>query len=271
MLRETLLEIFETNKGKTISGSVLAKQLDVSRNAVWKAVEVLRREGYDIVSVKKSGYMLVENSDVLSEFKIRNSLDAPLKKTELNIFKCIDSTSLYLNRRAVDNAPEWCTAACEEQTDAKLRNLSKFSSPAGKGVYMSVLLKPNCTAEKLSQFPKTAALSTAQAIKKCAGIDTVITNGADLYYNGKKMCGILSDAMVECATSKIRHICIGIGVRVYSHSESDEISIYDITGKYCNRSELIAEILNCMYKNYYELTQRMCKNTERTTQNEINS
>ncbi len=266
MLREKLLEIFETNKGDVISGSVLAKQLNVSRNAVWKAVEVLRLNGYDIVSVKKSGYMLVENSDVLSEFKIRNSLGAPLKNTELNIFKCIDSTSMYINRRAVDNAPEWCTAACEEQTNAKLRNLSKFFSPAGKGVYMSVLLKPNCAAERLAEFPRIAAVSVMQAIKNLTGIDTTVKNVADLYCGEKKICGILSDASVECATSNVRHVCIGIGVRVYSHTEAEktETSIYDITGKYCNRSELIAEILNCMYKNYSTLT----KTFERTTLNE---
>lgn len=250
MTRENLLQIFETNKGKTLSGSELAKTLNVSRNAVWKAIEVLRKEGYDIVSVKNKGYMLLENSDILSEFKIRSALCEELKDIPLHIFKTIDSTNLYLNRLAADKADEWCVCACEEQTHGSRRNLSAFPSPSGKGVYMSVLLRPDFSLESIGKIPVLAAKSTAAAIKELCGINTVISDGADLYFGDKKLCGILSDAMVECATSKIRHISVGIGVRVYGAAESGEISIYDITSEYCNRSELIAKILSFMYKNY---------------------
>lgn len=253
MLREELLKIFETNKGKTLSGSALALKLNVSRNAVWKAVEVLRREGYDIVSVKKSGYTLMENSDVLSEFKIRSSLIGALNDIELHIFKTLDSTSSYLNRKANENAGEWCVAACEEQTDGACRNLSEYVSPSGKGVYMSVLLRPDKTADILPRIVEIAAESVSEAIKRLTNTDTVIKNGADLYCDGKKLCGILCEAMIECISSKVRYVCIGIGIRIYKAESKDEISLFDITGKYCNRSELIAEILNKLYERYSEI------------------
>lgn len=247
MLWNELLKIFETNKGETLSGGDLAKKLNVSRNAVWKAIETLRRDGYDIVSVKNKGYILAENSDILSEFKIRNSLIPQIEDIPLHIFKTIDSTNLYINRIAAEGAPEWSVCACEEQTHGSRRSLEPFLSPSGKGVYVSVLLRPDILSDKLKDFPETAAECTAKAVKKITGIDTYISNGADLYYDGKQLCGILSDAMVECATSKVRHVTLGIGVRIYGSSESEEISIFDITNKYCNRSELIAEILNYLY------------------------
>ena len=179
--------------------------------------------------------------------KIRNSLIPQIEDIPLHIFKTIDSTNLYINRIAAEGAPEWSVCACEEQTHGSRRSLEPFLSPSGKGVYVSVLLRPDILSDKLKDFPETAAECTAKAVKKLTGIDTSISNGADLYYDGKQLCGILSDAMVECATSKVRHVTLGIGVRVYGSSESEEISIFDITNKYCNRSELIAEILNYLY------------------------
>lgn len=245
-----LIRCFERNKGKMLSGEQLASDLGITRAAVWKAINSLRQEGYDITSVKKMGYMLNVNSDILSLVKITEKLSA-LVDIEFKLYKTIDSTNRKAKLLALTEDREWVVVASEKQEEGRGRERKSFPSPEGKGVYVSVVLKPSKAIRDLKLFLNLAAECTQKAIKKVAGIDIEIKQPSDIVYQDKKLGGILTEASIEVETGRIDFVVIGIGINVYGKSEDfsssqDDIhtSLSEITGKYCNRSYMIAEIMN---------------------------
>jgi len=257
MIKDEVLKVLEDNKGEYISGSKLALKLNVSRTAVWKTISQLIKEGYDIQSEKKSGYRLNQNSDILSVVKIRQSLSSLGFEPQLKVYKTIDSTNKQIKLEAVNGAEEWLTIVSEEQTQGKGRKQCKFISPTSKGVYMSVLLKPLCDLSSLFVLTKMSAVAVIEAIRDITGTTLKIKAPNDIVYNGKKLCGILTEAMIEAESSIAQFAVIGIGINVYgtdadfTEQESHiSTSLSEITGRYCNRSEIIASVISHLYSHY---------------------
>lgn len=255
MTKQLVLEYFEKYKGEIISGAELAEHLGVTRAAIWKVINNLREEGYDIESIKKKGYRLNINSDILSTIKIQNGLKKD--KYDLRVYKVIESTNKTAKIAAVMEEREWIVVAAEEQEKGKGRGKKHFPSPNGKGVYVSIVLRPNVEIEKKVELIRLSGEAVKEVIRKLAGIEIEIKTPNDMMYQGKKIGGILSEVIMELETEKIEVLIIGIGINIYGTREdfsnqNDDItiSLSEIMGRYCNRSEVITGILNQLEEKY---------------------
>ena len=168
MIKDRVLALLWENTDRALSGAELARQLSVSRTAVWKAVEQLRGEGYPIQSAPRRGYRLSPDSDVLSEAGIRRYLRH--QELAVRIFPVLSSTNTVLKDLAAQGAPEGTVLVAGEQTAGRGRLGRSFYSPAGTGLYMSLLLRPALSAPEAAGMTACAAVAVAGAIEELAGV-----------------------------------------------------------------------------------------------------
>ena len=129
-----LLKLFEKNKGTYFSGEELASRLSVSRTAIWKAVNRLREEGYDIYAVPNKGYCLSVRTDILSAEGIAKYLEPVCQELQIEVFPTVSSTNLLLRERATAGAPQGCTILANAQTQGRGRIGRSFYSPSDTGI-----------------------------------------------------------------------------------------------------------------------------------------
>lgn len=249
-LKERVLAVLEENKGKSVSGSEIARSVGMTRSAVWKAVKALREEGYSICAVTNRGYCLSEESDFLSEQSIVPNLRTKALGRKLDVFKTVDSTNNFAKSLAQLGAVHGTTVISEVQTQGRGRMGRSFYAPLGMGIYMSIVLRPELSVEHSLLITSCAAVAVAEAIEKIAGIDCKIKWVNDIYAGKKKLCGILTEAAVNVEQGGLEYAIVGIGVNVQNVTFPKGISdiatsIRMETDEPVSRSVLAAEILNC--------------------------
>ena len=156
---ENVLDILEENFGKKVSGEKIAEKLGVSRNAVWKNMNSLKKQGFNIQS-EKNGYVLLD--DVIT----KNSVEK-FTKRKVTVLDETDSTNNYLKRKA-ETAQDGEIVIARRQTAGKGRLGRSFSSPAG-GIYISIFLRPDGDAEKALNITTSCAVAAATAIERITG------------------------------------------------------------------------------------------------------
>ena len=213
MTREELLALLWQNADSYISGEELAKRLSVSRTAVWKAIGQLRDAGYTIESVSNRGYRLLSASDVLSEDGIRRHLKN--RALSIQVYKTITSTNTVLKSLAAEGAPAGLALVAGEQTAGRGRMGRSFYSPADSGLYLSLLLRPNVSAVEATRLTACAAVAAAETIEELAGHPAQIKWVNDIFVGGRKVCGILTEASVDCENGMMRYVIIGLGVNTH--------------------------------------------------------
>lgn len=247
--RENVLKALEENKGFAVSGGELANSLNISRAAIWKAIQELRKEGYRIDAITNRGYCLAPDSDVLSAEGILPYVKRDFMKGLIHVFKSVESTNLTAKKMALDGAPAWTVVISEEQTKGKGRLGRSFFSPSG-GIYISFILRPSLKAAKSVLITTAASVAVCEAIEKVTGISCRIKWVNDIYKDGRKICGILTEAVTDFESGNIDYIVLGIGIN-YNAPQSrfpEEISgiagsLYEGTPE-TGRNRLIAEIIN---------------------------
>lgn len=246
-VKHEIISILEKNRNKAVSGQELADSLKVSRAAVWKAVKTLKGEGYHIEAVPNKGYILLENSDVLSSEGIACYLN---EKIDIYTYKSIDSTNTQMKKLAIDGGNDHCVIVAEEQSAGRGRFGRSFYSPAKKGIYMSVLLKRQEMIQDATFITIQTAVAINRAIKKLYDLETEIKWVNDLYYHGKKICGILTEAISDFESGMIEAIIIGIGINVSTKEFPDELQdkAASLNLDKANRNQFIAEILKQLFK-----------------------
>lgn len=210
-----ILKILEENRGLPVSGAVIAGSLNISRAAVWKAVEDLRKEGFEIQAVTNKGYSLSSGSDILSAEGIMLDLiktNVNIKKEDLHIYKSLESTNLTAKKMAVEGAAHGTVILSEEQTKGRGRLGRSFFSPKGTGIYMSIILRPSGTAEKAVPVTTAAAVAVCRAISSVLKVETCIKWVNDIYMSNRKICGILTEAVSDFESGSIESIILGIGI-----------------------------------------------------------
>lgn len=140
--KEKLLALLEDSKGTFFSGEEIARTLQVSRAAVWKAVNALREDGYTIDAATNKGYRLSPDSDILSPQGIRRFLKPEYRDLDLTVLPTAPSTNALVREKANQGRPEGCVIIACEQTDGRGRYGRQFFSPVDSGVYLSLLLRP---------------------------------------------------------------------------------------------------------------------------------
>ena len=167
MLKDLILKKLEDTRGEFVSGETLAEAFGVSRNAVWKCIKRLEKEGYAVTSVKNRGYALSPLGDELSAFAVEKYLREGAFFVEVK--KSTFSTNDDVKKLAAQGAPAWSAVIAEEQAGGRGRFGRAFYSPAGNGLYMSVLLRPHIAAGETLFITTCAAVAVAEAVEKLCG------------------------------------------------------------------------------------------------------
>ncbi|MBR3282455.1 MAG: biotin--[Ruminococcus sp.] len=250
-VKEALIKTLAENNGEYISGAALAEQLGVSRNAVWKAVKALEAEGYAIESVTSKGYRMSADNNRISAGFISSKLETESLGRNIILFDEIDSTNNEAKKIAAAGETHGTVVIADRQTMGKGRMGRSFVSPAGTGVYMSVIIRPDISVESAGLITSAAAVAAAEAVEKVCGQKIMIKWVNDLYLNDKKICGILTEASMGLEMKALDYAVIGIGINVRSirgmfdeELSSRASSIEDETGVRSDRNVLCAEILN---------------------------
>ena len=262
--KQAVLEILEKKTGDYISGSELAAELGISRNSVWKAIEALREDGCEIIALTNKGYCLAEVGDALSEREIKKHLGDDAELFTFEIEKLVTSTSDILKKKALTGAAEFTVSLAEEQSGGRGRLQKSFYSPRGSGLYMSVLLRPKLAIADTAFITSAAAVAVCEAIEATCGKETGIKWVNDVFIDGGKVCGILTEAVLSVENSAVESAVLGIGINI-SDPESgfaEELagiaaSVFG-SGKVPGgtRCRLAAEILKRLCRYYETLPER---------------
>ena len=213
MTRDEVLDFLWKNADDYVSGEELARRLSLSRTAVWKAIGQLRDEGYEIESQPKRGYRLRSVSDVLSAEGIRRHLRHG--ELQLQVYKTISSTNTVLKGLAAEGAGAGLALIAEEQTVGRGRMGRSFYSPPESGLYLSLLLRPEMRAVDAVRLTACAAVAVAEAIEALSGREAQIKWVNDIFVGGRKVCGILTEASVDCESGMMHYVIVGIGVNTH--------------------------------------------------------
>lgn len=260
-VKQKLLELFELNKGSFLSGAEIADSLSCTRGAVWKAVKSLQDEGYEITAVSGKGYRLEMHTDVISEKGIKRYLSPECQWLTVEVHKIINSTNIKLRELASEGAPEGTVVISGEQTKGRGRLGRSFFSPSDTGVYMSLLLRPVMTADSAVKITTAAAVSVAEAIEELSGKSADIKWVNDIYLNGKKICGILTEAVFSLENGGLEYAVLGIGINAYAPENGFPDDVKDIAGSVFDerkdnmRNKLAANVLSRFMKYYSEISQ----------------
>lgn len=241
-----------------VSGERLARRLNVTRNAVWKAVEQLRRDGYAIEAATNRGYRLIDAPDRVSVGEIRRWLDSGEIGGRMELHRTLDSTNTRAKALAANGAPHGFLVIAESQTGGKGRMGRAFFSPEHSGVYMTYVLRPRMPAEKAVMLTSMAAVAVARAIESVADVKVGVKWVNDLYINARKVCGILCEASMDFETGQLEYAVLGIGVNVAAMEFPEALSaiatsIGNECGRPVSRNRLIAEISNQINALYGQL------------------
>lgn len=256
MSKQAVLALLGRNRGSYLSGEAMSKTLGVSRAAVWKAVDNLRREGYEISSAPNRGYRLESAPDKLSSGGIAGLLPPGLLLgREIAVLDTVDSTNSEVKRRSA--APEGLAVLAAEQTGGRGRRGRSFQSLAGKGLYLSLLLKPRLPLDQVTQLTAWTAVAVCDGVEEACGLRPGIKWTNDLILNGKKLCGILTELELEGETGELSCVIPGIGINV-SQTEEDfgpelaEIatSLLRETGEAVPLDRLAASVLSALDRMY---------------------
>lgn len=223
-VKERVLTLLEKNKDISLSGESVARVLSVSRNAVWKSIEALRSEGYTIEAGRNKGYRLISDGGNFSAAGISALLGEEAKRFDITIEETVTSTNTVLKAMAEQGEKEGRILIAREQTAGKGRLGRSFYSPKNSGLYISFLLRPRFSARDALYITTAAAAAVSEAIDLVAGVKTEIKWVNDIYYKGKKLCGILTEASIDFESGGLHYAVLGIGINVTEMTFPDELS-----------------------------------------------
>ncbi len=229
-VREDVLKIFENGRGEYFSGEELAVRLNVSRTAVWKAVRQLESEGYEFDAVSGRGYSLSKTCDVISKRGIEKHLGDDAKYFDINVYKTVTSTNTLLKEMAANGAAEGTVIVAAEQTAGKGRMSRRFVSPYGTGLYLSILLRPKINADEALFITTAAAVAVARTVEEVSGKSVGIKWVNDVFMDGRKICGILTEASFDMESGRLEYAICGIGVNILTPKGGFPEEIKNIAG-----------------------------------------
>lgn len=252
-IKDKVLTALEQKRGAPVSGEELAEALEVSRAGVWKAVEALRADGHMISAVPNKGYCLANESDVISLASLAPLVTCGIDAENINVLLETDSTNNVAKALAAKGAPAGTVVISNRQTGGKGRRGRSFFSPDG-GIYLSMILRPQISAEGASFITTTAAVAACRAVEAVCGVKAQIKWVNDVFIDGKKASGILTEASTDLESGIIEWAVVGIGINVYLGGADVPEEIKAIAGAVLNskpqgdvRLRLAAELINTLY------------------------
>lgn len=237
--KDLVLELLKRKTDAYISGAEIAQRLMISRTAVWKAVSQLKDEGYSIDSVTNRGYRLSSCSDVLDSENLYRYLQPGIQATVLPV---TDSTNTQLKALAERGAVEGTAVIAGEQTAGRGRMGRSFYSPSGSGIYMSILLRPKMSASRALSMTACAAVAVAETVEEISGKRAGIKWVNDVIVEGKKVCGILTEASMDCESGGLNYAIVGIGINLCPPENDFPEDIRSVAGGVFDQYGLVADL-----------------------------
>ncbi|MBQ7581999.1 MAG: biotin--[Lachnospiraceae bacterium] len=257
--KDKVFEILQSSPGVYLSGQEIADRLYVTRAAVWKAVRALQSDGMKIEAVTNRGYRLIKNTDTLAAERILDELAAYALDQHMGddltsvlrnlsgricVHDRVESTNTLAKELANSEGPHFAVIIADEQTAGRGRRGRSFVSPAGCGIYMSILLKPDKLDNLATGFTCMMAVAACRAISQVLHLEAGIKWVNDLYLNDRKIAGILTEGTVSLEDNTISDVIIGIGINVYTPAEGLPDSVKNIAGSLLGQERVTPDLRN---------------------------
>ncbi len=210
-MKNKIIQILKSHDGH-MSGEEMSQKLKVSRAAIWKNVEELRHQGYEILAVPNLGYRLASCPDKLFPSEIQCGLKTKILGKKIIYFDSVQSTMEEAFRLGMEGSEEGTVVCAEGQTKGKGRLGRSWMSPKGKGIYMSIILRPNMSPGQASQLTLLSAVALCESVRRVTGVQATIKWPNDLLVGKKKLAGILTELNAEM--DRVWFVVVGVGINV---------------------------------------------------------
>lgn len=252
-----VLDLLYSNSGTWISDEEISRIPGISRTAVLECINILRETGYNIDS-SSDGHRLVSRGDNFTEYEIKRELKTEVfGRREVHLYSETDSTNIQASRAASSGAPEGSIIIAESQTGGKGRQGRKWISPAGKNLYLSMILRPEIPAVTAPRLTLVTAVALSEALDSAGASGHRIKWPNDILFNGKKLSGILAEMKADC--DSVDFVIIGTGVNINSSADDypDDLkgsvtSLKEITGGETDRISFLNLFLHRFEDNYFD-------------------
>ncbi|MCD7956470.1 MAG: biotin--[acetyl-CoA-carboxylase] ligase [Lachnospiraceae bacterium] len=281
-MKEKILSLLSENE-EYVSGQALCRELGVSRTAIWKVINQLKEDGYEIESAAGRGYRILHRPDCITAEEIASRLHTQWAGRPVCYFETIDSTNSEAKRQAEQGASGGTLVVAEEQTQGKGRRGRNWMTPSGTAIAMSLLLRPGLGGASSNQNPSgeqkpdpqketvlhpdrapmltlVMGMAVAAACREVCGVEVSIKWPNDVVAEGKKICGILTE--MSCEVDCINYVVIGIGINTGIEQfppelEKTAVSLHTLMGRRPDRARLIAACMGKfeLYYNRFMKTQ----------------
>lgn len=254
--REKVLHILYSKNGECVSSSEISSELNITRSAIFKIINELKAQGYNIESIHHKGYRLSEE-DLISANIINQNLEGFVSPKRIKYLETVDSTNTYAKKLLLEEHEVSDIIIANTQTSGRGRLGRSFFSPKDSGIYCTFILEPFLKLENSILITVAASVAVSKAIEKITGIETSIKWINDIYVNAKKVCGILTEAVTNFETGMIDKIILGIGINFNASDEGFPDDIVNKAGALYNGntnnitrnmliSQLIIEVDKCI-------------------------
>lgn len=249
----TKLEVLQLLKSHTdfVSGEMLCEQLGLSRNAVWKAVQKLRKEGYQIEAVTNRGYRLRPNQDLLDQSVMQSKRKTAVLGNQLQLIARTSSTNRDVRLQADDPDNHGLVVVTDQQTQGRGKRGGRFYS-AQRGLYFSVLWCAHRRVSTLGELRESVLRAIATHLQQRYGIAVEVVLPNELYVDGKKLCGMLTQVSLEAETEEIAYLILGIGLYCNNADFPDEVngvSLCQLLQGEVDRNQLLCDLLEEIEQN----------------------
>ncbi|NMO98015.1 biotin--[acetyl-CoA-carboxylase] ligase [Paenibacillus lemnae] len=247
--QDPLLDMFRQSPDQFLSGEEISRKLSISRTAVWKQINKLRQAGYEFEALPRMGYRITETPMPLDEHMLAERLKSQKFGRKLHILSTTESTQEDARLLAEQGASEGTVVLAEEQRSGRGRMGKTFYSPFGKGIFMSIILRPEQPVHLVQQLTLLCGVAVQKAIEKTTGLKAGIKWPNDVLIGSKKVSGILLESKAE--DDAVRYCIAGLGISVNIPEEGfpDELkpiatSLKVAGGRSVDRNELIVSTLH---------------------------
>ncbi|MFD2612052.1 biotin--[acetyl-CoA-carboxylase] ligase [Paenibacillus gansuensis] len=256
-MSEPILDVFRERPDEFVSGEYISEKLQCSRTAVWKQIRKLKAQGYEFEAVPRLGYRLKQAADRIQAEMLQRDLTTRTIGRTIRMLDTVDSTQRVAREWVAAGAEEGSVVLAEGQTAGRGRMERKWHSPQGKGIWMSLILKPTVPIHFLPQLTLLTAVALCRAVKQTIPVECGIKWPNDLLIGGRKTAGILLESSAE--DERLRYVIAGIGVSVNLTEEDYPPELREIAtslriaaGHAVDRTELLQTFFK-QFEDLYDL------------------
>ena len=253
-MRNEILEYFRKANGQFVSGEQISKDLNVSRTAIWKHIKILKSRGYIFESSTRKGYRLIYEPDLLTPLEIERVLHTKNFGRHIVYMESTASTNEVAKELARKGAEEGTIVVAEEQRSGRGRLQRGFYSPFAKGIWFSLILRPDFFPMEASKSTLLAAVGVCRAVRSLGLPNAAIKWPNDIMVNGRKLVGILTE--LSASMEKIDYIIMGIGINTgmeradFPEAFREGATSFRAEGVHVSRKTLLAAVLSELEKEY---------------------